>query len=87
MLFEAINISDIHRTNYVPEVLLTFRQDAHTVNSQIVLPLVNFDDHNFKHFCAPICFQVLVSIFVCGFSGNVFHHGVATWHDMLRIWC
>jgi hypothetical protein len=35
---------------------------------------------------SPICFEMLVSICVCGLSGNVLHHGAATWHGMLRIW-
>lgn len=46
MLFETVNICDIHRTNYVSEVLLTFTQDAHTVSedSPIVMTCYDFGE-------------------------------------------
>ena len=46
MLFETVNICDIHRTDYVSEVLLTFTQDAHTVSedSPIVMTCYDFGE-------------------------------------------
>lgn len=46
LLFETVNICDIHRTNYVSEVLLTFTQDAHTVSedSPIVMTCYDFGE-------------------------------------------
>ena len=87
----------IRPTMCIYEVLLTFTKDAHTVSedSQIVITLMNLDDHSFRHFCelfgipaihcvlmclASLNFlELMVSIFA---DGNALHHGAA-WHEDL----